>query len=83
MDRIRTVALDKTGTLTPNRPRVVEVVSANGAGPTEILRVAAALEAASEHPLAAAILAAAPPPPAACDVEAVPGSGLVGVVESQ
>jgi cation-transporting ATPase G len=78
--RVRTVALDKTGTLTQNRPQVVEVLSANGAGRQEILSLAAGLEAASEHPLAAAILAAAPFTPAAQGVEAVPGNGVVGVV---
>lgn len=81
LGRIRTVALDKTGTLTRSRPRVVEVVSAGGSGRDEVLRLAAALEDASEHPLAPAILAAAPPPPAAVSVEAVPGRGLVGVVD--
>lgn len=71
--RVRTVALDKTGTLTQNRPQVVEVLSANGAGRAEILSLAAGLEAASEHPLAAAILAAAPSPPAAQGVHGIPG----------
>ena len=81
--RTRTVALDKTGTLTENRPQVVEVLSANGAGAGEILSFAAALEAASEHPLAGAILASAPSVPTAADVEAVPGSGIEGVVQGQ
>jgi len=80
LGRVRTVALDKTGTLTQNRPQVVEVVTANGAGLDEILSLAAGLEARSEHPLAAAILAAAPSVPGAEDVEAVPGSGLIGRV---
>ncbi|MEO5679379.1 MAG: cation-translocating P-type ATPase [Acidimicrobiales bacterium] len=83
LGRVRIVALDKTGTLTQNRPQVVEVISANGAGRDEILSLAAGLEAVSEHPLAGAILAAAPSVPAAASVEAVPGSGLVGVVEGQ
>jgi cation-transporting ATPase G len=81
--RVRTVALDKTGTLTQNRPQVVEVLSANGVGREDILSVAAGLEAASEHPLAAAILAAATCIPAAQGVEAVPGSGIVGVIGGQ
>ncbi len=80
---VRTVALDKTGTLTQNRPQVVEVVSVNGAGREEILSVAAALEEASEHPLAAAITAAAASTGSATDVEAVPGSGLVGLVDGE
>ena len=81
--RVRTVALDKTGTLTQNRPQVVEVLSANGVGRDEILSVAAGLEAVSEHPLAAAILAAAPSTPAAQGVEAVHGRGVVGVIGRQ
>ena len=78
--RVRTVALDKTGTLTQNRPQVIEVLSANGSGRKEILSLAAALEAASEHPLAGAILAAAPSSPSAHGVEALPGSGVTGVI---
>jgi cation-transporting ATPase G len=81
--RVRTVALDKTGTLTQNRPQVVEVVSANGAERAEVLSVAAALEARSEHPLAGAILTAASSVPPAEKVEAVPGNGVVGVVGGQ
>jgi cation-transporting ATPase G len=80
---IRTVALDKTGTLTRNRPQVVDLVSANGTGRDVLLRLAAALEHRSEHPLAQAILAAAPDGPAAEDVEAVPGSGLIGRLDGR
>jgi len=75
---VRAVALDKTGTLTRNRPQVIDMVSANGAHPHELLELAAALERRSEHPLAQAILAAAPDGAFADDVEAVPGNGLVG-----
>ena len=78
---VRVVALDKTGTLTRNRPEVIEVVAANGAPRSAILGVAAALEARSDHPLAAAILAAAPVVPEAHDVQAVTGHGLTGIVE--
>ena len=81
--RIRTVALDKTGTLTRNEPTVVDVVSSNGAAPAEIVRLAAALESRSEHPLAEAILRAADGYEPASDVEAVPGHGLVGVVQGR
>lgn len=79
---IQAVALDKTGTLTRNRPAVVDVVT-NGVSREEVLTLAAALEARSEHPLAAAILAASPDPKAADDVEAVTGSGLTGRVDGQ
>jgi heavy metal translocating P-type ATPase len=83
LGRIRTVALDKTGTLTANRPRVVEVLTTSGAGRDQVLHVAAALEARSEHPLAAAILAQAPAVAAAADVEAVVGAGLTGTVDGR
>ena len=58
-DKIDTVIFDKTGTLTRGRPEVADVVAAPGADPIMVLRVAAAVEAGSEHPLAAAILARA------------------------
>ncbi|WP_370965957.1 heavy metal translocating P-type ATPase [Amycolatopsis sp. cg9] len=77
---VRVVALDKTGTLTRNRPVVTEVVPADGVTGDSVLEVAAALEARSEHPLAAAILAAAGPPAAAESVVTVPGAGLEGIV---
>ena len=83
LGQVRTIALDKTGTLTRNQPTVVEVAPAYGVTPAEVLRVAAGLEARSEHPLARAILAAAPDVPLAVDVEAVPGAGLTGRVEDR
>jgi len=76
------VALDKTGTLTANRPAVVDVIAADGSDRDEVLRTAAALEARSEHPLAAAILAAADGGEAD-DVQAVTGHGLTGVVDGR
>ena len=78
LDKIRGVALDKTGTLTANRPAVIDVATTNGATREQVLDVAAALEARSEHPLAAAILAAADDVIPATDVEAVTGAGLTG-----
>ncbi|CAM3740004.1 cation-translocating P-type ATPase [Kibdelosporangium persicum] len=77
LGRIGTIALDKTGTLTRNHPRVVEVVPVRGVSREDVLTAAAALEARSEHPLAKAILAAAPGRQAAEDVTALPGHGLV------
>ena len=77
---VRVVAIDKTGTLTRNRPEIVDVVAADGMAPSTVLQVAAALEARSEHPLAAAILAAAPASAEAVDVQAVTGNGLTGMV---
>ncbi len=80
---VRTIALDKTGTLTRNRPRVVYVEPIHGVKPDELLSLGAALEARSEHPLAPAILAAATQPLLATDVEALPGQGLVGTVADE
>ena len=81
MAGIRNVALDKTGTLTRNEPRVVGIEPAVGVDADQVIAVAAALEARSDHPLAAAITAAAPMSILdADDVEAVVGSGLTGTV---
>jgi cation-transporting ATPase G len=78
---VRAVALDKTGTLTRNQPRVIDTLTTTGATREDVLAVAAALEARSDHPLAAAILAAGPTEPApADDVEAVAGHGLTGTL---
>ncbi|MCC9186142.1 heavy metal translocating P-type ATPase [Mycolicibacterium mageritense DSM 44476 = CIP 104973] len=78
LGKIRGVALDKTGTLTANRPAVIDVATTNGATREQVLHLAAALEARSEHPLAAAILAATDDVIPATDVEAVTGAGLTG-----
>ncbi|MCM3515144.1 cation-translocating P-type ATPase [Nocardioides sp. P86] len=84
---VRTVALDKTGTLTANRPRVVAVAAAQDWTEGEVLAVAAALERHSEHPLAAAVLSAAAEGAVvqgdATEVEAVPGHGLRGVLDGR
>lgn len=56
---VRAVALDKTGTLTRGRPRLTDVVPLDAMHPEEALRLAAAVEAASEHPLAEAIVESA------------------------
>ena len=83
LGRIRTVALDKTGTLTRNDPAVVEVATAPGHTREQVLDVAAALEARSEHPLARAILAAVPEHRNAEDVESVTGAGITGTVDGR
>ncbi|HWP81439.1 MAG TPA: heavy metal translocating P-type ATPase [Bacteroidota bacterium] len=54
--RVRSVALDKTGTLTQGKPRVTDIVPLNSLSPRELLRIAAALELKSEHHLAGAFL---------------------------
>jgi cation-transporting P-type ATPase G len=79
---VEVLALDKTGTLTRNRPEVIDVVPL-GTTRSDVLAVAAALEARSDHPLAPAILAAAPQVPEATDVEAIVGNGLVGRLEGR
>ncbi len=85
MAGIELVALDKTGTLTRNRPEVVAVEPAAGTDAGEVVRVAAALEARSDHPLAAAVLRAAGSVSfvEATDVQAVVGSGLSGTVDGR
>ncbi|MDQ7991626.1 MAG: cation-translocating P-type ATPase [Propionicimonas sp.] len=77
---VRTLALDKTGTLTRNQPAVVAVATVDGWAPDGVLSVAAALEATSSHPLAAAILAAAPEAPPASGVAEAAGHGVTGRV---
>jgi Cu+-exporting ATPase len=59
MEKIDTLVIDKTGTLTEGRPKVVAVAPASGFDETQVLRLAASVERGSEHPLAAAIVAAA------------------------
>ena len=83
LGRIRGVALDKTGTLTRNRPAVIEVATTGGATREQVLATAAALEARSEHPLARAILAAVDEVTPAAEVEAVPGAGLTGHLDGR
>lgn len=83
LGRVETVALDKTGTLTRNVPRVIAAEPIDGVDREELLAVAAALESHSEHPLAPAIVAAVPTIAAAEEVSAVPGQGLVGRVDGR
>ena len=80
LGKLRALAVDKTGTITEGRPRVTEVVPLNQTDEHELLRVAAALEAHSEHPLAQAILAHAPAAPRAEKFQAVAGKGATGYI---
>jgi Cu+-exporting ATPase len=59
LERVDTLVVDKTGTVTEGKPRVVSVVTEPGLEESELLRLAASLEQGSEHPLASAIVAAA------------------------
>jgi Cu+-exporting ATPase len=85
--RVDTLVVDKTGTLTEGRPRLVEVKGADGEDDPEALRLAASLEQGSEHPLAAAIVgAAAERALALATVESFSsetGRGVRGTVEGQ
>jgi Cu+-exporting ATPase len=82
-EAVDTLVVDKTGTLTEGKPRLVSVI-ARGASEEEILRFAAALEKASEHPLAAAIVAGAEGRglaiPSTEHFRSVTGKGVVGSV---
>ncbi|MEI7806178.1 MAG: heavy metal translocating P-type ATPase [Hyphomicrobiales bacterium] len=59
MEKVDTLVIDKTGTLTEGKPKVTAVIAAQGYEESEILRLAASVERSSEHPLAAAIVEAA------------------------
>ncbi len=80
--RVDTVVLDKTGTVTRGEMSLVDVVAAAGESTDEVLRLAAALEAASEHPVARAVVDGAPATlPAVTDFTALAGLGVSGTVE--
>jgi P-type Cu+ transporter len=85
MERVDTLVLDKTGTLTAGKPRLVSVVTASGFDETVVLRLAAGLERASEHPLASAIVNAALErgivPGPVDDFSSRTGLGVSGMVE--
>jgi Cu+-exporting ATPase len=87
MEKVDTLVVDKTGTLTEGRPAVTAILPAAGFGESEILRLAASIERASEHPLAVAIVRAAAdrgivPGPAA-DFDSPTGKGALGTVEGR
>jgi Cu+-exporting ATPase len=87
LEKVDTVVVDKTGTLTEGRPKVVAVIAAPGLDEAAVLRIAATLERASEHPLAAAILARAKErgigPGDSSDFQSHPGKGVLAKVGSQ
>lgn len=84
LEKVDTVVVDKTGTLTEGKPRVLSVVTANAFDANEALGLAASIERSSEHPLAAAIVAEAgrhgSRMDAATDFQSVTGKGAVGRV---
>jgi P-type Cu+ transporter len=79
-EKVDTLVVDKTGTLTEGRPRVAAVLPLGSATEEEVLAAAAALEKGSEHPLASAILARAGNALAAKDFRAIPGKGVRGTL---
>ncbi|MFE3087594.1 heavy metal translocating P-type ATPase [Streptomyces albidoflavus] len=85
--RVDTVVLDKTGTLTTGRMELTEVLPADGTGETELLRLAGALEHASEHPVARAVASAAEerhgPLPPVSGFASTSGLGVRGTVEGR
>jgi Cu+-exporting ATPase len=83
---IDTIVLDKTGTVTTGQMTLADVRAAEGEDPAEVLRLAGAVEDASEHPIARAIADGARqerPLPAVTDFEALAGHGVRGVVEGR
>jgi P-type Cu+ transporter len=87
LEKVDTVVIDKTGTITAGRPEVTEVLlnSTGSYSTDEVLRIAAALERASEHPLGEAVVRRASlrglPLPQPAAFESLTGRGVVGVVE--
>jgi len=84
MEKIDTLVVDKTGTLTIGKPRLVKVVTANGFEEVDVLGLAASLEKGSEHPLAAAIVEGSEDrgikAEKAADFESHTGKGVSGTV---
>ena len=87
MEKVDTLVVDKTGTLTEGRPRLVTVEAVNGFDASEVLRLAASVERVSEHPLAGAIVAGAAErsiqPAAVEDFTSHTGMGVEGVVDGR
>jgi Cu+-exporting ATPase len=87
MERIDTLVVDKTGTLTEGKPKLTSVVPAEGVTENQVLQVAASLERGSEHPLAAAILAGAKErnvtPLPVENFNAVTGKGVQATLENR
>ncbi|MGC1809981.1 MAG: copper-translocating P-type ATPase, partial [Candidatus Binataceae bacterium] len=87
LEKVDTLLIDKTGTLTEGRPRLAQVMTLDSADQNEMLRLAASLERGSEHPLAAAIFAGASERGLALDeaagFRAIAGKGVTGVVSGR
>lgn len=87
MEKIDTLVVDKTGTLTEGKPAVTRIIAAEGFEEQELLRIAAGVERASEHPLALAIVDAAMDRdieiPSVSDFDSPTGKGAVGTIEGK
>ena len=89
LGRLGAIAFDKTGTLTEGKPRLTDVISCEGVAEDELLRVAAAVERLSDHPLAAAVVLGAKErlkgdaTSEAHDVQSITGRGVKATVDSQ
>jgi len=87
LEKVDTLVVDKTGTLTEGKPRVVAIVPAESGGESALMAVAAGLETGSEHPIAAAILSAAKErnvqPAPVSGFESRTGLGVIGAVEGR
>jgi Cu+-exporting ATPase len=87
LEHVDTVVVDKTGTLTEGKPKLTQVIPADGFTEADVLRLAAGIEQGSEHPLAAAIVAGARQrsvdPPRASDFESITGKGVTGHVDAR
>jgi P-type Cu+ transporter len=87
LEKVDTTVLDKTGTITEGRPRVMSIVPAPGCAELDVLRLAVTLERPSEHPLASAVLAAAKEgdvrPGDLADFHYRAGRGITGAVDGQ
>jgi Cu+-exporting ATPase len=87
MRKVDTLVVDKTGTLTEGKPKLITVEPANGISDPDLLRMAASLERGSEHPLAEAIVKGAQErgiePVSAESFESVTGKGVTGAVEGR
>jgi Cu+-exporting ATPase len=85
MEKVDTLVVDKTGTLTEGKPSVTAIIPLPGFDESDVLRLAASVERGSEHPLAAAILAAAKARDIALSAvrgfDAPAGKGVIGMVE--
>lgn len=87
MEKVDTLVIDKTGTLTEGRPSVIGIRTAPGTDENELLRLAASLEVASEHPLAAAVVRSAKERglelSAASEFDSPVGKGVTGIVDGK